>query len=644
MFSSLKKKVESKLFFHFIEGCEKPKSIEIIGIDNAIKKVPFHSDEVKITISDLSINEFKVYQCKTKYNSKEEINSITVYYDKNNYYMCGNGKYSAEIIFSDFSSKAIKNEQCQITYDDKIYYPQEDFKLLTRRRINFINIDISKLILPNDLNNKKVIIDPENKNILISISVIDFNKVIGLYVNEPFTERNFIKNEDNILEILKNFIDKFNLIIKFDKEEDFIAYFEKKNDTLLTQYQQLIFDSFAIEVEVSQYFSIYRENLTEKQIQLYDLFSEFMIIFPDFPKQSRKDKKIVVNQYYMEYYYSKIAIDKFYNSLPNYLNNEEKIILKYAACRCIRTLFHNGYGGQNKDLFDFLDFNKEGTIYNDAINFNRDFVSSLTEKSEIFLFFIQINSGSSVNLLTKKLTSRISLLNEEDIKNHLLSTIPKYGIKVKVHSFFDACTFNDVRKTCICESAIFGYNLNDANILSKYDLIYNKRFIISHLLQHEDFAHIKTSINFYAFNDDSIPKIKTNEIMIFDSEPQSPKEYYQFKGKKEGFIEIITEKEINNEKFILGESGLALSYFLTRGESRLMKLFNATKFDFTILFKNPSLLAAENLDEFINILETIYKENNLCNKEKDDNTSKTKFKFSIYHEGRALGYPTIEKF
>ena len=66
--------------------------------------------------------------------------------------------------------------------------------------------------------------------------------------------------------------------------------------------------------------------------------------------------------------------------------------------------------------------------------------------------------------------------------------------------------------------------------------------------------------------------------------------------------------------------------------------------NFEALFNCPSLSAAENLVEFINILETIYKKNNLCNNEDDDINFKTKCKYGIYHEGRALGFPTIEKF
>ena len=49
-------------------------------------------------------------------------NSISVCYDKTNYYLSGGkGKYSEEIIFSDFSNKDIQNNLCRIKYKN-IYY------------------------------------------------------------------------------------------------------------------------------------------------------------------------------------------------------------------------------------------------------------------------------------------------------------------------------------------------------------------------------------------------------------------------------------------------------------------------------------------------------------------------------------------
>ena len=82
----------------------------------------------------------------------------------------------------------------------------------------------------------------------------------------------------------------------------------------------------------------------------------------------------------------------------------------------------------------------------------------------MFLYFLQINSGSSINILTNELTARISMLDETIIKNHLLSTIPKYGIKILVKAPFNACTFTEIKITCIHEESIFGKHLKEKDL------------------------------------------------------------------------------------------------------------------------------------------------------------------------------------
>jgi len=150
------------------------------------------------------------------------------------------------------------------------------------------------------------------------------------------------------------------------------------------------------------------------------------------------------------------------------------------------------------ELFNFIYFNVKETIYYEANNFNKKFVKLLKEKSEIFLFLLQINSGSGINLLTKKNSARLSMLNENDVKTHLESTIPKYGIKMNYVGCFNACTFSEVRITCINESSALNLSLGKEITLMD-DPMYNKRYILANLLQQEDLGNIKFSINFYFF-------------------------------------------------------------------------------------------------------------------------------------------------
>ena len=124
MYDCLKKEMKSKLVFQFIKNIQRPQYIEILKFK---KEISSNADEIEIDFVDSSINDYKVYDCNTKFTDKEETNSISVYYNQKNYFNCGDGKHSVEIIFSDFMNKSIKSKDCVIEYDGIEYTPIEDF-------------------------------------------------------------------------------------------------------------------------------------------------------------------------------------------------------------------------------------------------------------------------------------------------------------------------------------------------------------------------------------------------------------------------------------------------------------------------------------------------------------------------------------
>ena len=119
-----------------------------------------------------------------------------------------------------------------------------------------------------------------------------------------------------------------------------------------------------------------------------------MAYFPDIINNDRNKEKIYGYRYYHQYYFSKNSLSTFLQSIPKDINESDKKKLKYSACRCLRALLKTGDCESGLELFDFIDFTKKETIYYDANEFNRKFINYLTEKSEIFIFFLQINSGS----------------------------------------------------------------------------------------------------------------------------------------------------------------------------------------------------------------------------------------------------------
>ena len=330
--------------------------------------------------------------------------------------------------------------------------------------------------------------------------------------------------------------------------------------------------------------------------------------------------------------------------MPNYLNKSEKTLLLYAASRCLRTLLNN-YGSCLQELFEFINFTVPGNIYYDAIEFNKKFLEFLNEKSEIFLFYLQLNSGSSINLITNELTSRISMLDKNSIKNHLFSTIPKYGIKIKCNTFFNACVFSELKITCISESSLFGKSLNNSELNSKNDINYNRRFRIAKIIQQENFSNFKFSMNFDALFDKNIKR----SYEEYYSQSLCPLIYYRVKNKEE-MVKIIKKNKCKAKEetnlIIKGDSGIALIFFLTRGKKKLMKLLNAKDIDFSSIFKDPSIMASEDLSIFINELHVLCENNYVSDDENEDvdNELIIKYEDSEYPKGKALGIPTVEKF
>lgn len=629
MLDEIKAKVKASLIFQFLENEERPKELQIL---DSKKEIQSNLEELAFELIDFSINEYKIYECSFLYESNKKSHSISVYYNRVNYYLCGKGEYSIEIIFCDFIYKQIDGKNCYIEYKKKKYEPKENFELSTRKRINLLGIDITDLKLPKSLEGKEIQIDPGfNKNLLITISVSNTPKIIGIYQNVSFVEPKIVIKK-KLLQELKIIIENASKPLNFKMEKEYLQYLDEIDKKNLPQYEKAIKDSYNFEKKLVDYFNFYKEKLNELEIELYDLYSEFMILFPDLDMVERDSDEIKLEKYKQQYYFSKLAILNFCSNIPEYVSQSDKAKLKYAACRSLRTLLYNGKGFYVSELFNFIDFNVKETIYYEANNFNKKFVKLLKEKSEIFLFLLQINSGSGINLLTKNNTARLSMLNENDVKTHLESTIPKYGIKMNYVGCFNACTFSEVRITCINESSALNLSLGK-EITLKDDPVYNKRYVLANLLQQEDLGNIKFSINFYSFYDYYVQR--ENKL-----DPTSPTEYYDT-NIKEGLIEIKKIITKNGKNIEIGESGIALSSFLTRGDLNLMILLKSDSINFSELFKNPSLLVAEDLSDFINKLKSLKPKSFKF----DENKTNLRIKYEGLFEtkGIPLGFPTREK-
>ena len=83
------------------------------------------------------------------------------------------------------------------------------------------------------------------------------------------------------------------------------------------------------------------------------------------------------------------------------------------------------------------------------------------------------------------------MLTIDDIKSRLKIVIPTYVIRILyAKSFFNACTINEVRITCVNEINFFGGPLTQEQLKSSNDQFFNWRYTLANLFKHENFGHI----------------------------------------------------------------------------------------------------------------------------------------------------------
>lgn len=619
MFESIKQNKSAGITIDFIkEPCVE--NVEAISIPSICKQeISSENDSYNFKIQHRSINEYKLYECFLHYKSSVISHYIPIYYDRENYYIFGKEKNgnSVEIIFSDFIGKDIDINNCYIIYKGNKYYAKDEKMFTTRRHLNLVNININDLIIPKDLEGNFIDVKLlKDKSYLICISVSNNNqKTIAIYSNIPTIEKKAM-DVKTIIKELSDSVLKVKQILNYNNQilfKDFKDNIIKNNNTIL-KYMEEYQKSDILLKKVAPYFEFFRPELNKDELDAFNIYSDFIISFPKL-YQVKTIKNLQNFFIWKQYYYSQKVIENFKKTIPSNLNDDIKIKLKYSACRCLKFMLLNGFGEGHENLFYFHDANNKNQIYNDALSFNKKFIESLKESSELFLFFLELNSGSSINLLTGILTARFSMLNLDQIKKHLNSSIPKYVIRINCSTGFNGITFNETRISCINEIDILGKFQSDEELMNDEDYFFNKRYILSNLMGHENFGHIKTSMNFFSFKNDFYLINKTNNYDNFDDEPLSPKEYYNISiflkenanknEKKENLLEI-TEVFFENGKAIeKGESGTAFNFFLTRGNMKYMNLLKNRKVDFTKIFENPKLLAEDDLTNYLNILKEL---------------------------------------
>ena len=648
MYDSIKTNKNATLILKFIdeETEENPKAFIILDKIIPIEK---NKSEYRIIFEDQSLNENKIYECFLQYSSEKLSFYIKINYGQENHYIFGRkkNKSSFEFIFFDFVDKKIDNNRCYIKYNKKKYFAYDDKNFLTLRNINLVNVDLNNIDFPLTYKNEalsKTVIDDKSFLILISLAE-ETSKIFGVFQNNPLQEKKTIITANEVFAILEPSLKAVQDVLNYNEKYKTYSEFSKKikTDNIQT-YTNEIKNSQKLEMKVVPYFTFYRNKLTAEEIKAYNIYSEFMITFPSLQENRRTCKNINAYKYYRQHFASHKVIEDFLKTIPENIDESQKALLKYSASRCLRTLLLNGKAYKEEKLFYYYNINIPGTFYNEAKKFNEKFIKELNENSEIYLFLLQINSGSSINKLTNDLTARISMLTIDQVKSHLLDSLPDYIIRINTFCDFRGLTFNETKCTFISEKDIFNSLLDDSELNDfKLDHLYNYRFILSNVLAHERFGHVKFSINFYSFKQD----YRSNFDDIYEDEPLSPRQFYQIKiennEKKQLLIQVVEIEKKFGEVVEKGEAGQAFNVFLTRGDEKNFDILRCINVDFSEIFMHPEFLAAEELTKLNELLSKLKLEEEFSHCEiKKISDEKYELKKKEFHE--VENFPTIPKF
>jgi hypothetical protein len=647
MYDSIKTNKIATLILKFMDEETEENPKEFIILDKIIP-IEKNKSEYKIIFDDKSLNENKIYECFLKYNSEKLSFYIKINYGQDNHYIFGRkkNKKSFEFIFFDFANKKIDNNRCYIKYNKKKYFAYDDKNFLTLRNINLVNVDLDNIDFPLTYKNEslsKTLINDKSFLILISLAE-ETSKIFGVFQNNPFQEKKTIITANEVCAILEPSIKAVQDVLNYN--ETYKTYSEFSKEIKIENIQTFtneIKNSQKLEMKVIPFFIFYRHKLTAEEIKAFNIYSEFMITFPSLQENRRTSKNINSYKYYRQYFASHKVIEDFLKTIPENIDESQKALLKYSASRCLRTLLLNGKAYKEEKLFYYYDINTPGTFYNEAKKFNEKFIKELNEKSEIYLYLLQINSGSGINKLTNDLTARMSMLTIEQVKSHLLDSLPDYIIRIKTSCDFRGLTFNETKCTFISEKDIFNSWLDDSELNDlKLDQLYNYRFILSNLLAHERFGHVKFSINFYSFKQD----YKSDFDEIYEDEPLSPRQFYQIKNenneKKEILIQVVETEKKFGEVVEKGEAGQAFNVFLTRGNIKNFDILRCINVDFSEIFEHPEFLAAEDLTKLNELLKKLEIEETSNYEIKKISEEKYELKKREFHE--VENFPTTPKF
>lgn len=117
------------------------------------------------------------------------------------------------------------------------------------------------------------------------------------------------------------------------------------------------------------------------------------------------------------------------------------------------SLFYINFMDQIK--IQFTNELQRDNSYKAGFEFFKNIIQDLNEDSDLIFIYLQINSGSGLNLINQENCYKLSMISVEDVKSHIIENIPKYFY---IYTFDDDIFFGTDATTqviCFNENYIF---------------------------------------------------------------------------------------------------------------------------------------------------------------------------------------------
>ncbi len=452
-----------------------------------------------------------------------------------------------------------------------------------RRRYNIINITLQDFCEISKIKNNKNI--DSNYNSYSLIKFIDIQKANKyLFKIQKNQTINRLDNEteaflQKIYDIYNKFVSSKESIFSFYNDcQKYKSEFDEKSDKL------------------RKYF------LSQKTKNVY--YNEKPYLKNKIEEQKFENKYISYSILLILFSSDEINFTKFFLGFKTilqkknvyYLLDRINIILTYTL------IYYN-----TKDIaliFNLKDYKNKLLIIKSE-NFFRDIIKNLEEYSALFFLYLQLNSGSGENLYDNKTYYKISMIELNDIKFHLLKLFPKYFFIVSNSQL------SDIALTCY-PTNVETFNINNfftSNIINNKD-IENSSMSFSLIKFHET-GHEKFSLN--SNGCDSPRHFFSSEFYPFE---QTTWEEDREKFFKQYYVNYNLFKENKNNFYIYkGESGKCVDFYLF---DNYIYLSNLIFFDNLKDIKDIKLFISPSLEELHEKIKEILKMQN-SNKSKFEN-------------------------